>query len=65
MKTLFKKRVFIPVVAVLLLVTTSAFKNDFFEIAKQIEKFYNSHGFIKSGEGYLEDGIPHIKMVIN
>jgi len=39
MKTLFKKRVFIPIVAVLLLVTTSAFKNDFFEIAKQIEIF--------------------------
>jgi len=39
MKKLFKKRVFIPVVAVLLLVTTSAFKNDFFEIAKQIEIF--------------------------
>lgn len=30
-----------------------------------LEKFYNTHGFIKSGEGYLEDGIPHIKMVIN
>ncbi|PHS06801.1 MAG: peptidase S41 [Kordia sp.] len=39
MKALFKKRVLIPVVAVLLLVTTSAFKNDFFEIAKQIEIF--------------------------
>jgi len=39
MKALFKKRVFIPVLAVLLLVTTSAFKNDFFEIAKQIEIF--------------------------
>jgi len=39
MKTLFKKRVIIPIVAVLLLVTTSAFKNDFFEIAKQIEIF--------------------------
>jgi len=39
MKALFKKRVFIPVVGVLLLVTTSAFKNDFFEIAKQIEIF--------------------------
>jgi len=30
-----------------------------------LEKFYNTHGFIKKGEGYLEDGIPHIKMVIN
>lgn len=24
--------------------------------------FYNSHGFIVSGERYLEDGIPHIPM---
>ena len=39
MKTLLKKRILIPVVAVLLLVTTSAFKNDFFEIAKQLEIF--------------------------
>jgi len=30
-----------------------------------LEKFYNAHGFIKSGEGYLEDGIPHIKMIIS
>ena len=30
-----------------------------------LEKFYNSHGFLKSGEGYLEDGIPHIKMIAN
>lgn len=39
MKTLFKKRVLIPAAALFLLVTTSAFKNDFFEIAKQIEIF--------------------------
>lgn len=26
-------------------------------------KFYESHGFITTGEGYLEDGIPHIAMV--
>lgn len=25
-------------------------------------KFYESHGFVISGEGYLEDGIPHISM---
>jgi ElaA protein len=25
--------------------------------------FYESHGFQKIGEGYLEDGIPHIAMV--
>lgn len=39
MKTLLKKRLLIPVAAIFLLVTTSAFKNDFFEIAKQIEIF--------------------------
>lgn len=26
-------------------------------------KFYNAHGFIEFGEGYMEDGIPHIKML--
>ncbi|MDR5591353.1 GNAT family N-acetyltransferase [Christiangramia sp. SM2212] len=26
-------------------------------------KFYNSHGYKTIGEGYLEDGIPHIAMV--
>ncbi len=30
-----------------------------------LEKFYNSHGFVKNGDGYLEDGIPHIKMIKN
>jgi len=27
-------------------------------------KFYESHGFMISGEGYLEDGIPHIGMIL-
>ena len=26
-------------------------------------KFYESHGFRTTGEGYLEDGIPHIAMI--
>ena len=26
-------------------------------------KFYESHGYKTSGDGYLEDGIPHIAMV--
>ncbi len=26
-------------------------------------KFYNAHGYKEVGEGYLEDGIPHIGMV--
>ncbi len=28
-----------------------------------LENFYNDHGFIKLGKGYLEDDIPHIAMV--
>jgi len=39
MKTLFKKRVIFPILAVGIFVSTSAFKGDFFEIAKQIEIF--------------------------
>jgi len=27
-----------------------------------LKKFYESHGFIHEGEGYLEDDIPHIRM---
>ena len=27
-----------------------------------LEKFYNTHGYQRVGEGYLEDGIPHIGM---
>lgn len=39
MKKLLKKKVLVPVFAVLILVTGSSFKSDFFEIAKQIEIF--------------------------
>ena len=28
-----------------------------------LTKFYESHGFRQTGEGYLEDGIPHIAML--
>lgn len=28
-----------------------------------LKKFYESHGFHKIGEEYLEDGIPHIEML--
>lgn len=28
-----------------------------------LTSFYESHGFVQTGEGYLEDGIPHIAMV--
>ena len=27
-----------------------------------LQKFYESHGFVKVGEEYLEDDIPHIRM---
>ncbi|MFK5957511.1 MAG: GNAT family N-acetyltransferase [Lutibacter sp.] len=30
-----------------------------------LKKFYESHGFLKIGEEYLEDGIPHIGMLKN
>ncbi|MCM4160073.1 GNAT family N-acetyltransferase [Antarcticibacterium flavum] len=28
-----------------------------------LTEFYESHGFEQTGEGYLEDGIPHIAMI--
>ncbi len=30
-----------------------------------LKRFYETHGFNAIGEGYLEDGIPHIEMVLN
>lgn len=30
---------------------------------EHLKIFYNSHHFTQIGEGYLEDGIPHIKMI--
>jgi len=32
---------------------------------KYLTKFYESHDFKQFGEGYLEDGIPHIAMMKN
>ncbi len=32
---------------------------------KYLRKFYESHGFVQTGKEYLEDGIPHIKMIKN
>lgn len=29
-----------------------------------LKKFYEAHGFIQHGGQYLEDGIPHIKMIL-
>ena len=28
-----------------------------------LTKFYESHQFVQIGDGYLEDGIPHIGMI--
>ncbi|UNY99743.1 S41 family peptidase [Zhouia spongiae] len=39
MKKLLKNRMLIPVLAIFVLISASSFKNDFFEIAKQIEIF--------------------------
>lgn len=44
--------------------TSQLFPNQTLKISAQkyLIKFYNSHGFKVKGEGYLEDGIPHISM---
>jgi len=41
------------------------YQTDIIKVSAQVylTKFYNSHGFQQVGEGYLEDGIPHIVMV--
>lgn len=41
------------------------FKETKIKISAQtyLKKFYESHGFQEIGEGYLEDGIPHIAMI--
>jgi ElaA protein len=31
---------------------------------KYLEKFYEKHGFISTGKEYLEDGIPHVEMIL-
>lgn len=38
-------------------------KNILISAQKYLLKFYNSHGFIEQGEEYLEDGIPHVRML--
>ncbi|WP_224485354.1 GNAT family N-acetyltransferase [Robertkochia aurantiaca] len=45
----------------------SSFPDAVIEISAQtyLQKFYESHGFSQIGESYLEDGIPHIRMVTN
>lgn len=43
------------------------FKETSIKISAQLylKKFYESHGFVQVGEGYLEDDIPHIAMIKN
>jgi len=44
---------------------TEKFKTSIITISAQtyLQKFYESHNFNQIGEAYLEDGIPHIKMI--
>ena len=44
---------------------TQHYKTDRIDISAQtyLEQFYTAHGFLPLGEEYLEDGIPHIKMI--
>ena len=43
------------------------FRTNTIEISAQtyLKKFYNNLDFVEVGDGYLEDDIPHIKMVKN
>ena len=43
------------------------FPNTIIELSAQtyLLKFYNGLGFVVQGEEYLEDGIPHVRMVKN
>ena len=38
-------------------------KNIKLSAQQYLTDFYESHGFMQMGEGYLEDGIPHIAMI--
>lgn len=31
---------------------------------KHLEKYYEKHGFLSTGKDYLEDGIPHVEMLL-
>jgi ElaA protein len=46
--------------------TRTQYPNEIIKISAQqyLIKFYTSHGFTAKGEGYLEDGIPHIAMFL-
>ena len=46
-------------------VINERFDSEVIELSAQtyLKKFYNDLGFYEVGEGYLEDGIPHIRMI--
>ena len=56
MKKLLHKKIMLPVLAVLIFFSTTAFKNDFFEIAKQIEIFTTL--FKEINMNYVDDTNP-------
>ncbi|MBU2921599.1 S41 family peptidase [Winogradskyella psychrotolerans] len=56
MKKLLHKKIILPVLAVLIFTSTTAFKNDFFEIAKQIEIFTTL--FKEINMNYVDDTNP-------
>jgi len=45
----------------------SKYNKNFIKISAQehLKPFYSQHGFIQTGDPYLEDGIPHIAMLAN
>ncbi len=51
-----KRRIFIPLLAIGLLITSSSFKNDFFEIAKQVEIFTTL--FKELNMNYVDENTP-------
>lgn len=32
---------------------------------KHLENYYHKHGFVSTGKEYLEDGIPHVEMMLD
>lgn len=56
MKRILKKRIIIPILAGVIFFSTSAFKNDFFEIAKQLEIFTTL--FKELNMNYVDDTNP-------
>ena len=44
--------------------TNQLYPHEILKISAQqyLIEFYNTHGFKEKGEGYLEDGIPHVAM---